>query len=284
MIRLALALLSLPALAHAGTPSALWDDVVHPNRIRCISLVSDARHTLEARTHVARLQAYPLLLEAIRLCPTSLPAYIMLGRERTLDDDLVGGRAVLEKARALSPDGDDGDPQLSFQLGFARSSTGDLQGGLVEYRRAEAQGGLGSDEWLLQYDLGDTLVALGRLGEAIEAYRKATRLSSEVLPRYALAVALERDDQLERSSRELTAAMARDPQLQQLRSPRFSFLPAEEVHYYLYLVFDSRGQRVEARAELENFLHALPGSPYAGRARAHLRRLSDQTQPRPPVR
>ena len=271
----------LSSLAHAGAPSPLWDDVVHPNRLRCANLVADARRTLESRTRQARLQAYPLLTEAIRLCPTSLPAYVILGRERTLDDDLVGGRAILEKARALSPDGDDGDPQLSFQLGFARSSTGDLLGSLVEYRRAEALGGLGTDEWLLQYDLGDDLMALGRLGEAIEAYRKAVRLSSEVLPRFALAVALERDDQIERSNRELVLALGRDSQLQQLRSPRFVFLPPEDVHYYLYLVFDSRNQRAEARAELEEFLRALPSSPYAPRARAHLRRLSDQSRPSP---
>jgi len=261
--------------AHAQSPSPLWDDVVHPNRLRCAALVELARKDLESRAGVDKLRGSGRLVEATRLCPKSVDAFALLGQARVDDGDLAGAAVALERARALAPAGEDNDPRLAFHLGFIRAIGGDLEGSLREYRRAEYLGGIGrGDEWLLLYDLGDDYMALGRLSEAIDAYRRSVRAQpSEPMPRLALGVALDRDGQLEKSRAELTVALSLDPQLKRLGSDRYVFVPAADVHYYQALAATQRGRLAEARSHFEEFLRHLPDSPYAPRAREHLRSL-----------
>jgi tetratricopeptide (TPR) repeat protein len=276
-------LLAGAALAHAEPPrpsvrppSPLWDELIHPSRARCARVVEDAHRLLEARTSQAREAAVRALSAAAPSCPSSPALHALLGRELVIAGDFAAARSALERARALTPDGADHDAQLAFQLGFVRAMTGDLAGSLAEYRRAEALGGLGDEQWLLEYDLGDDLMALGRLEEAIDRYRRSVRLapSHESMPRLALAVALERDDQLDRARAELDIALARDAGLRALSSGRFHFLPPGDEHYYRFLALRARGQLLPARRELEAFLIAVPDGPYSARARAHLRALT----------
>jgi len=256
-------------------PSPLWDELVHPSRARCARVIDDAHRLIESRTSQGREAAVRALSAAAPGCPASPALHALLGRELVVAGDFAAARSALERARALIPDGADHDAQLAFQLGFVRAMTGDLAGSLVEYRRAETLGGLGDEQWLLEYDLGDDLMALGRLEEAIDRYRRSVRLapSHETMPRLALAVALERDDQLDRARAELDLALARDAGLRSLASGRFHFLPPGDEHYYRFLALRARGQLLPARRELEAFLIAIPDGPYSARARAHLRAL-----------
>jgi tetratricopeptide (TPR) repeat protein len=269
------ALAAEPPRPSLRPPSPLWDELIHPSRARCTRAVEDAQHLLEARTSQAREAAIRALTAAAPSCPTSTALFTVLGRELVVGGDFGAARSALERARSLTPDGSDHDAQLAFQLGFVRAMTGDLAGSLAEYRRAEALGGLGDEQWLLEYDLGDDLMALGRLEEAIDHYRRSVRLAPahETMPRFALAVALVRDDQIDRSRAELDLALARDGQLRALNSGRFHFLPPGDEHYYRFLAARARGQTQFARRSLEAFLIAIPDGPYSARARAHLRTL-----------
>ena len=274
---LACLLAGAPAVAQAQPPSPLWDDVARPNRLRCAQLVDEAR---KKRTERDVRRSLEPLGEAARLCPTSLEVFVLLGQLRVELGLHEEARAALERARVI----EDArpceracpprDPHLAFELGFVRALAGDLQGSLIEYHRSVDAGGLGTDQWLLAYDLGDTLMALGRLSEAVDAYRRAVKAAPhEAIARFALAVALDRESDREAALVELDAALAIDPRLWCLTSGRYLFVPPSDQHYYLALCALRRGRLEDARRELEAFLGDGPDGPYAARARAHLEAL-----------
>jgi Flp pilus assembly protein TadD len=271
-LTLAIAVAALPAIvaAEPPPPSPLWEDVAHPNRQLCAAKVDEAKRRIGERSTAA---AVPLLEEAAQLCPTSHDVLAQLGAARIELGDLERARAALERAHEL--DDDDRDALFAFNLGFVRAVAGDLEGSLVEYRRAEELGGLSPERrWLLAFDLGDDYMALGRLGEAIEAYRRAARLApSEPMPRLALAVALDRNGQLAASRAALRDALRLDGQLLKLRDPQYTFIPRAEVHYYAALGSLARGFVVQARVELRLFLEEVPDGPYSARARELLAEL-----------
>jgi tetratricopeptide (TPR) repeat protein len=253
-------------VAIAAGPSALWDDVTHPNHARCAQLVEEGRHAL-----AQNVPQWKLFEEATQLCPDQPDGFALLGAALIELGDYATARAALERARVLQGE-EGGDAALAFHLGFARALGGELAGSLTEYRRALQLGGLGStDNWLLFYDLGDTLMALGRLGEATEAYRRAVRASPlKAITHLALAVAYDRDGLVGRSRTELGVALSQDPLLYALSSDQFIFVPPADRHYYLALGLFARGLRARARDELRQYLAAEPDGPYTARARERL--------------
>jgi len=190
------------------------------------------------------------------------------------------GRLHLERARAMAdavPASREEERQLAFLLGFAREVTGDLDGAIEEHHRLEAMGGLPApNQYLVHYDLGDELMAAGRLAEAIDEYRRAVTLAStKAVVRLALAVALDRDEQVDQSRTELAGVLAFDPELRSLAADKdgdYVFVPPQEVYYYRALALAERGSLAEARYNLRLFIAELPTSPYLLHAR---RRLAD---------
>jgi tetratricopeptide (TPR) repeat protein len=272
MIRVAVVLPVLALLApasRAAEPAPLWEDVANPQRRRCDASVADVKKRLEARAPDVRALE-TVLAEAVRRCPDHLAAHALLGQVRIVLRDHAGARKALERARRLedqdltrSP-----DPRLAFQLGFVRALTGDLEGSLVEYRRAEGAGGLGREQLFLLYDLGDTCQALGRLDEAIDAYRRAIHLNPRrAVLHWALAVALDRDGRLAASRTEVDLALGLDPLLAELLSEEYTFVPAADRFYTLALALRAQGRLAEARSAVARFLRELPDGPYSARAR-----------------
>jgi tetratricopeptide (TPR) repeat protein len=188
--------------------------------------------------------------------------------------DFASARLALERARVLYGD-DGGNAWLAFHLGFVRAVALELEDSVVEYRRAIERGGIGPVEnWRLFYDLGDDYMALGRLAEAIAAYRQAVKAApQEPMAHLALAVALDRDGQVSRSRSEATTALSLDPQLKRAQSERFVFIPPAEIHYYLAIGHLQRARHAHARHRLRAFVAELPDGPYAGRAREQLSRI-----------
>jgi Flp pilus assembly protein TadD len=265
-LTLALAFALGPALA--APPSPLWDDVAHPNRPKCRELAAEADRIARGRNvNQERAAIQQLLATGAKLCAKDVELLTLLGDLQVRLGDFPAARATLERARALAPAGEDRDALLALDLGLSRTMTGDLESGLVEYRRAEAIGGL-RDPWKIPYDMGDNLMALGRLDEAIEAYRRAARLAPhEAIVRFALGVALDRDGQAERSRGEISTALTYDNRLSSLTSDMFMFIPPADRHYYLALAYCARRQHGEAAVELATYLAAVPNGPYAPRAR-----------------
>jgi Flp pilus assembly protein TadD len=257
------------ALTLAAWPAAadFWDP---HDGARCADAVAEARGQLQRNAFATVIT---LMQEAVRRCPEDGAALSLLGAALVENGQPRSGRAALERARELLPESS--DPVLAFHLGFARALDNDFAGAVIEYRRSARGGGLsGRERWLVDYDLADALSVLGRLTEAIEAYRRATRAAPEaVVPHLALAVALDRDGQEAASRAEVAAALSLDRRLRDLGSDRYLFQPPEDIHYYWALVHLCRHELESARTEFTAYLSAAPLGPYARRAQAHLVRL-----------
>lgn len=195
-----------------------------------------------------------------------------------------------EKARRLAPDGALGE-SIAANLGILESKLGDFPRALVEYDRAialHAGGRLGGSDdegaATLHGNSAETLMALGRLDEAIGRYRAAVDMAGgsardRALGLFGLAVALDRDEQLEKSREAIRQALALEQQLGMgplhlLEDRGVFFMPRGEEHYYAALGQLALGHDDVAAASLRRFLEEVPGSRYAARARARLAELA----------
>jgi len=270
------------AVAHAA-PSSPWEDVAHPNRARCTQLVDEAEKLAQQRQPRAATQ---LARVAVRLCPSDRLVLQSAGELLLSAHEYADARRNLERARVLaetSPATRERERSLAFVLGFAREVTGDVDGAIDEHRRLEAMGGLPTpNQYLVHYDLGDELMATGRLSEAIDEYRRASLLAPPNKPivRLALAVALDRDEQIDQARAQIAAAVAFDPELRSLSSEEYVFVPPADVYYYRAVALYERGATAEARFNLRTFLSELPSSPYAARARERLAEAEGRLDPR----
>src|SRR5262249_4301640 len=128
----------------------------------------------------------------------------------------------------------------------------------------------------------ESTMALGRLGEAIELYRRGIELGEHAMRASALAadeqavhllglaVALDRDEQIEKSEKMVARALELDSSVQRLHGRDNFFVPDGDVAYYDALVALARGDHAEAASAFQRFLRDVPQSPFAARARAHL--------------
>ncbi|HEX6839502.1 MAG TPA: hypothetical protein VF334_23155, partial [Polyangia bacterium] len=223
---------------------------------------------------------------AVILCPSDRLVLQSAGELLLSAREYMEARQRLERARVLAdaaPAARERELSLAFVLGFAREVTGDLEGAIEEHRRLEAMGGLPApNQYLVHYDLGDELMATGRLGEAIDEYRRAMLLAPPAKPvvRLAFAVALDRDEQVDEARAEIAAVLALDPELRSLGSDDYVFVPPEDIYYYRAIALYERGATAEARFNLRTFLSALPSSPYAPRALQRLAEAEQRVDPR----
>jgi hypothetical protein len=139
----------------------------------------------------------------------------------------------------------------------------------------------------LTYNLGDSYQALGRLEDAIRAYRRAIELRANVpLYRFSLAVALDRDEQGARAREEMLAALAADRVLGSISQPSTIYVPPEDEDYYRGFALEVLASsdlprtacqpwlcRPFARVYFRRFVQRAPDGPWRARAEAHLHDL-----------
>lgn len=125
----------------------------------------------------------------------------------------------------------------------------------------------------LELRLSEALMAQGRLDEAIEVLRQTVRRTSRSEPRFALAVALDRAEELSESTKILGQAVSKDPGLATLVSIDKVFAPPEDEHYYLGLGHRGAGRLSRSLYHFRRYLHDAPKSPWSARARAHIQTM-----------
>jgi tetratricopeptide (TPR) repeat protein len=139
---------------------------------------------------------------------------------------------------------------------------------------------------LLWGNSAETAMALGRLDDAIRRYEIAVDNApyGDVewqLALYGLAVALDRDGQVERARHTIQRVLERDPSLSRLHDEGVFFAPAGDLYYYEGLGHEVAGDRTRARAAFARFVQAQPHSRWIVRARAHLALLGTRAEPGP---
>jgi tetratricopeptide (TPR) repeat protein len=197
-------------------------------------------------------------------------------------------RAVAELKRARQLDGGGVDAErIASELGIILSRVGAFAEALTEYDRAlrlvESERRPSSFEEtagraVLYGNSAETLMALGRLDEAVERYRQSEAAASPgdlewQLAEWGLGVALDRDEQVEKARAAIERALDYDPTMARLSGEGVFFEPAGDKHYYEALGHEVAGDREQALAGWRAFVAAQPASRWARRARAHLEAL-----------
>jgi tetratricopeptide (TPR) repeat protein len=270
------------ALAVGARAAPLWPDLAQPHRRRCAELLEAGT---QARAHDQLQDAIRVLRDAAAACTDDREVLQSLGETLLTARQYAEARQALERAQSVSreqPATRETEAALAFHLGFAREVTGDLDGAIEAHRALAAMGGLPPpNQYLVHYDLGDELMAIGRLSEAIDEYRQAVMLAPDKpIPRLALAVALDRDGQTDRSRAEIAVVLGLDPQLHRLDGEEYVFVPPADVHYYRALAALERGATADGRAELRAYLAELSDGPYVRHARARLADAEMRVDPR----
>jgi len=279
-----LACVLAPARAHAG----LVDRA--EQLLRTIPEQRDREH----RFAVAD-QAQSLCEQAIREHPRDPAPHIVLARILTIADpdhpeacrphSCERAIAELKEARRLDAAGAEAQ-RIASELGLVLSRVGAYEDALAEYDRAlklvdpERRPSLFDDygRSVLYGNSAETLMALGRLDAAIERYRlaEATSVQGDIeweLAEWGLGVALDRDEQIEKSRLAIQRALEFDPTMAHLTDESVFFEPAGDKRYYEALGHEVAGDRELALAAWRAFLAEAPSSQYAKRARAHLAEL-----------
>ena len=246
-------------------------------------------------------QAEALLAQAIREQPRDPAPHIVLARVLTVADpqhpEVCRPRACeravaeLKEARKLDRDGVEAQT-IAGDLGLVYSRTGAYEDALAEYDRALAlvetdRRPSAFDDYgraVLYGNSAETLMALGRLHEAIDRYRQAeaTATVGQIeweLAEWGLGVALDRDEQLEKSRQAIQRALDFDPTMSHLTDDSVFFEPRGDKRYYEALGHEVAGDRELALSAWRAFVNDSPKSPYVRRARAHIAELKRAPQP-----
>jgi len=215
-------------------------------------------------------EADAALRRAIRLHPQAAPLWFALGSVSSLSGHYARCVRSLRRSRRLDPLYAPG--LVAFRLGLCLSMTGSLELALHEYHRAGRHVSVRAG--VLRWNVADTLMALGRIREAVDSYREAiVRMPHEAVLRFALAVALHRQGRFRAVYRPLRQGLRLDPSAKSLSSPSIVWLPAAEPWYYRAVIHLGQGRLADAVDAWRRFLQAEPDTPWRWAIRADLRRL-----------
>ncbi|HWU90977.1 MAG TPA: hypothetical protein VN253_27115, partial [Kofleriaceae bacterium] len=282
----------------AATPARgdLWRELTDPHADEVRTLVAKARRSMrraddalagdaewavDARARFYR-DAYHLAAHARALSPEHLDALAVLARAADELGKTTEALAALELcARLAGPD--QAPVEVTGRLGAIYLRRGDPERAIRWLRRAQgplSSLGGGRDQAHALVHLAGALAARGDTGGAAQVLldalpeRATGQLSPEAaLLAFALAVVYDRDEQraaafevLDHLQSTLTGQYREVIQAGLARVP---FAPAEDLHYFRALLYESEGHGAEARAEWA--LYAAAGDPpFRGRALDHV--------------
>lgn len=290
----------LVADASAST-EPLWGEAARVDEIRVVRLRAEAGALASdddmpegsdpSAIRKARLRtAAARLREALSLRPDDLASAFALA-----DVEAMAGRpaAAAEALERALPFGRGSERAIAwFRLGVARSRLGRHQQAAAAYGAAVAAGAADST---IYANLGEVLMAEGRLAEAQARYRDAIATATEpgagltfggerraraqdlALGYYGLSVALDRGGQPIAAHEMMARGLAHDPGAAVLKSAaagghggELFFVPEGDVFYYLGLAAEVQGRTRDAEANFREFLARLPQSRWRRAAESHV--------------
>jgi tetratricopeptide (TPR) repeat protein len=166
-------------------------------------------------------------------------------------------------------------PDVAFSLGVILAKRGRFADSVKIYQHGMPLSARLSTRGIMASNCAESAMAIGKLRLAEHLYRESLRLR----PRkndaawWGLMVALDRQGLTLAAERAARRALLLDPSLQGLQGPSVFFVPPGDVHYYLALAHEAKGDLKEALRQWKRFVRKRPQSRYRSRAREHLRRL-----------
>lgn len=269
-----------------------------PTQARVKELMQEARDLYDAalkhrrREHPERItltqRAISTALRAIELDPTQVANRVTaaewMSRPELGEASVKRALVELQEARKHDPLAAQ-DYDIAGALALCYSHLGRFADAIAEYDRAllRLSGEPDFPQWrkrqqqaTLLSNSAEAMMALGRLDEAIRRYSEADQLDgsdNNALHALGLAVAYDRDGQMQKSREALQRSLAADPALRMYQSDEVFFAPEGDRHYYDGLIAEALDNRDDAMRSFKEFLAELPQSRYAERARFHLEEL-----------
>lgn len=200
--------------------------------------------------------------------------------------------AAYVKARRLDPGRYGKHSTLSFNVALCLTKMGRFEQAVDEYDRtdrilaAQASGSLRgnnrvrSARSLNHANAAELLMASGRLDASIQRFHEALNMApSGYRTRrkqayWGLAVAYDRDEQVNRALSYARMAVKGDPRMRYLLQPGTFFVPEGEIHYFFAMGHLGQGNVVGAQRQFKLYLEKLPRGMWAPRAVTHLNQLS----------
>lgn len=192
---------------------------------------------------------------------------------------------LLRRARAIDKAGLYAH-RVASELGLFFSRLRRFEEALAEYDRALRT--VAGERIIFNWDEADgravllgnsaeTLMAMGRLDEAIARYRLAEAAAQSggtewELALWGLGVALDRDEKVDAARAAIARALSVDPTMGRLGASGVFFEPPGDKFYYLALGHEVAGDLAQAQQAWRDYL-ATPSPRWAARARAHLAAL-----------
>lgn len=287
-----------PPAAHKGD---FWREVVTPHADQIQALLGKARMAISQADGYAMTDldatgmdvkvrlwtdAYNIARYARKLAPDNLDVLALLGR--AADETGHTAQAVEAFSAAYAIAGEKTNNEITGRLGMIYLRLGDLDAA-IRYLRLAQSPASGAFTGQVVLHLATALSARGDIAGAIDALQSAIPVNPAyptpelVLASFALAVTLDRDEQrsaafevLDKLQTQQQGSFASQIQIQ-LAGVRWA--PAEDVHYYQALLYESAGDYTEARAEWA--LYAAADVPWRGRALDHIAAIDKQRRDKP---
>ena len=290
--------LGATTVADARPGGDFWKNAIEPHADEVHAIVAKARDLMHQPDSVPDTEwavderakffgeARALLAHARTLSPQHVEVLALLGRAADELGDTAAAREALE-ACARAAGADKLPIEVAGRLGAIYVRLGDHDAALRWLRAAQAP--LSTVSVVPLVNLANLYAARGDTTQAIDTLANAIAQSllgryDNPLPRFALAVLYDRDEQR-------SAAFAVLHQLQSTHGLHYAALlqaelaklrlaHAEDIHYYRALLYESLGHYVEARAEWAHYA-AAGDTPWRRRALEHIALIDAQRRAKP---
>lgn len=291
-----------PAAGEEMGKSTLWERIAAPNEREIRVILRHARglyerasldvgHPEDDRTRDRLLaDARGMLRHGHKLAPGNMDVVALLARvdaaAGNTGEALAGYRTYMEKqpARQISA-------ELCVEYGALQARLGQTEGGLATLERCiELPGSRRARDGGQQRSRALVLLSmlhpmLHRSDRAITVLHRHAGPTGDMLVHFALAVAYDKDEQITRAydvlQRELDGM--KDEMIFFGLTERVLaqvFAPAAERHYFMALLYETRGLLPEARAEWLAYVRSGDAARYRKRASKHIAAIDTLLQQR----
>ncbi len=174
---------------------------------------------------------------------------------------------------------------MAFELGILYAKLGRFAESVAVYRRGMPASFHLTTRGIMASNCGESLMALGKLRQAVAMYRASIRLrpQSNNAAWWGLMIAQDRRGLTAPAEQARQQALTLDPNLRGLVGPGVFFVPRGDVHYYLALAYEGQGRIRDALHQWGRYLKARPQTRWRKRVALHqarLKRAMAQWKPR----